>query len=117
MLSKWYYFLIALIVALICTYLYNTYTIPTYRVSTTLLIDEEKKGGLIENSQLLEGIGLGTGAKNLDNQMMVLSSRTLIGETLDELPFDIEHYHRRLFSKIALYPTHPIKINPGSGRD
>jgi tyrosine-protein kinase Etk/Wzc len=112
MLSNWHYFLITLILALICAFLYNTLTIPTYRVSATLLINEEKKGALIGNDQLLEGFGLGAGTKNLDNQIMVLSSRTLIGRTLDELPFDIEYYHRGLFNKIALYPSHPIKIVP-----
>lgn len=111
-ISNWHYFLIALIVALICAFLYITYTIPTYRVSATLLIDEEKKGVSIGNDRLLEGFGLGAGMKNLDNQIMVLSSRTLIERTLDELPFDIEYYHRGLFNRIALYPSHPIKIVP-----
>lgn len=110
--SNWYYFMIALMVAFIFALFYNIYTIPTYRVSTTLLIDEEKKGGLLGNSQLLEGIGLSRGTKNLDNQIMILSSRTLIGRTLDELPFGIEYYHHGRFSKIALYPKHPINIVP-----
>ena len=35
------------------------------------------------NNQFLEGLGLGAGTQNLDNQMMVLSSRTLIGNTLE----------------------------------
>ena len=43
---------------------------------------------------------------------MVLSSKTLIGRTLDELNFDIEYYHRGLINKIALYPNSPIKIIP-----
>jgi capsular exopolysaccharide synthesis family protein len=110
--SNWYYFLIVLLLALICAFLYNTYTLPTYRVSTTLLIDEEKKGGLMENYQYPGGYSTGGQMKNLDNQIMVLSSKTLIERTLDELPFDIEYYHSGLFNKIALYPYHPIKIVP-----
>ncbi len=110
--SNWHYLLITLIVAIICAFLYNTYTIPTYRVSATLLIDEEKKGGLMENYQLPGSYALGGGMKNLDNQMMVLTSRTLIGKTLDELPFDIEYYYHRLKSKATLYPNSPIKIIP-----
>ena len=43
---------------------------------------------------------------------MILSSRTLIGRTLDELPFYIEYYYRRLNNKISLYPDSPIKIIP-----
>ena len=112
---NWYYFLIALILALICAFLYNTYTIPTYRVSTTLLINEGKKGGLLGNNQFLEGLGLGAGIQNLDNQVMILSSRTLIGNTLNDLPFDIEYYYGRHNNKISLYPESPIKVISESG--
>src|SRR4030042_5819020 len=87
---NWYYFLIALIVAFICAWFYISQTIHTYRVSATLLINEEKKENLLGNNQLLEGFGLAAGMINLDNQIMILSSRTLIGRTLDELDFYIE---------------------------
>ena len=110
MFTRWYYFLILLIVALTCAHFYISYTIPTYKVSATLLIDQEKKGSSIGNDQLLEGFGLGAGMKNLDNQIMVLSSRTLVGKTLNELNFDIEYFHRGLFNNKDLYPYTPIKV-------
>jgi capsular exopolysaccharide synthesis family protein len=110
--SKWYYFTITLIIALICALLYIRYSNPIYRVSATLLIDEEKKGISAENNQILQGFGLGPSAQNLDNQIMVLSSKTLIGRTLDELPFYTEYYYRKLNYKVTLYPESPIKIIP-----
>jgi tyrosine-protein kinase Etk/Wzc len=110
--SNWYYFIIAILVAFISAFFYNKYTIPVYKVSATLLINEGKKGGLTENSQFLEGLGLGAGIQNLDNQIAVLSSKTLIGRTLDELPFYIEYYYRRLNNKVSLYPYSPIKVIP-----
>jgi len=110
--SKWHFFLISLIVALICAFIFTTYMIPIYNVSATILINEEKKAASLGNDQLLEGFGLGGGTKNLDNQIMVLTSKTVIGRALDELHFDIEYYHRSLFNKIALYPNHIIKIVP-----
>jgi tyrosine-protein kinase Etk/Wzc len=114
-ISKWYYFLISLIVALICAFLYNTYTISTYRVSASLLIDEEKEGALLGNDQVLNGFGLGAAMKNLDNQIMALSSRTLVGKTLDELNYYLECYNRGLFNKIALYPDSPIRMLAENG--
>jgi tyrosine-protein kinase Etk/Wzc len=110
--SNWHFFLISLIVALICAFIFTTYTIPTYRVSATLMINEEKKAASLGNDQLLEGFGLGGGTKNLDNQIMVLTSKTLIGRALDELHFDIEYYNRKLFNKIVLYPNCPFKVVP-----
>jgi capsular exopolysaccharide synthesis family protein len=110
--SNWYYFLIAILFTLICAFLYNRYTTPVYRVSATLLINEGKKGGLAENNQFFEGMGLVAGTQNLDNQITVLSSKTLIGRTLDELPFYIEYFYHRLHNKVPLYPNSPIKVIP-----
>ena len=112
MVSKWYYFVIALMVAFACTYFYMSHTIPKYGVSATLLIDQEKTDVSIGSDKVLEGFGLGSGTKNLDNQIMILTSRTLIGKTIDELNLDVEYYQRDLFDKISLYPYHPIAITP-----
>lgn len=113
-ISKWYYILFALAFALICSFLFNKYTIPVYRVSANLLIDDEKRGIQIEDNQILRGFGLGTISKNLDNQIMILSSRTLINRTLEELDFDIEYYRKELFNTISYYPDIPIKVVPDS---
>ena len=111
-INSWQYFLISMFVAIAVAFIYVTKFIPVYRVSATLLINEEKKMPSMGNAQLFEGFGLGAGTKNLDNQMMILSSRALIGKTLDELPFYTECYHRGLFNTIALYPNTSIRIVP-----
>jgi tyrosine-protein kinase Etk/Wzc len=111
---NWYYFLITAAVALIYAFFYNTFTLPTYRVSTTLLINEGEKGGAITKNQFLEGLGASSTIQNLDNQVAILTSKTLIARALDELPFYIECYHRRLYNKVSLYPDSPITITPES---
>ena len=68
----------------------------------------------MENNQLLEGLSLEAGTQNLDNQIMILSSKTLIWNTLNDLPFDIECYYHKLNKKLSLYPDSPIKIIPES---
>ena len=110
--SRWYIFSISLILALICAYLYIYFTIPSYRVSSSILIEPESNGFSVKNDQLLQGFGLSAGMKNLDNQMNILSSRTLIGETLDDLDLYYEYYHSGLFNHIALFPNSPIKVIP-----
>lgn len=110
--SKWYYFIFALLVAFIFSWLYIKYTIPVYKVSATILINEEKIGVTVGNNQIFEGFGLGAGATNLDNQRMLLSSKTLIGRTIDELRLDIEYYYKGLLKKKPLYPDPPIRVLP-----
>jgi len=64
----------------------------------------------IGSDQLLEGFGLRPGIKNLDNQLLILTSWSLIDKTLHELPFGIEYYVRGRINKVAFYPESPIRI-------
>lgn len=111
-ISRWRYFLMANFITLICAFLYCTYMPPTYRVSSTLLINDVKNGGLMDNNQFIDGLRLWSGTQNIDNQIMILSSRALIRATLNDLPFEIEYYKRRLGNKVSLYPDSPIKVIP-----
>ena len=110
LLSYWHFFVLGLAVALIVAWLYNRYTIPIYRVTSTLLIEDDKQSGALGTDKLLQGFGLRPGMQNLDNQILILSSWSLIGKTLDSLPFGTEYYYRGRINKVALYPKHPITV-------
>jgi tyrosine-protein kinase Etk/Wzc len=110
-----YFFIVTLLAGMIIAFLYNTYTMPVFRVSAKLLIEDDKEANSSGNDQLLEGFGLMPGMKNLDNQITVLTSRSLLLTTLDELMFNTEYYVRGLIKKRSLYPLQPIKIIPVSG--
>lgn len=110
MASNWYFFLIGITICLLMAFLYNSLLIPTYRVSATLLINEETKDNLIGEDQRLSGIRIGESIQNLDNQIMVLSSKTLIERTLRELDNGIEYYQKGPFNKLVLYPERPITV-------
>ena len=110
LLSYWHFFALALVVTLLCAWLYNRYSPTKYRVTSTLLIEEDKKSGAIGTDQLLKGFGLKSGMQNLDNQIQILSSWSLIGRTLDSLPFGTEYYYSERIKKAALYPKHPITV-------
>lgn len=109
MLSYWYYFIIALIVSLACAHFYNKYTTPIYNISTTVLISEENpKLASMNTDKILEGFGLSPDIQNVDNQLFILSSYTLVGKTLDKLSFDIDYNNKGL----SYYPNSPIRVVP-----
>jgi tyrosine-protein kinase Etk/Wzc len=105
-----YLFVTAIVIALVLAFFFNTYTIPIYRVSASILIEEDKNSNASGNDQLLEGFGLMPGVKNFDNQIMVLTSRSLVNQALEELPFDTTFYFKRFISRKSFYPLKPIKI-------
>jgi len=110
MWRKWYFYFIAIITFVAAAYLYITYKIPSYRVSTTVLIEEEESATGLD---LVEGFAVRPGSQNLENQILVLSSYTLIRKTIEELPFEIDVYRKGLLSKASYYPMSPLRIEPG----
>lgn len=110
LLSYWHYFVIAIVAALICAWIYNRYTLTKYRVTSTLLIEENKKQGNIGTDQLLQGFGLNPGMQNLDNQIQILTSWMLIGRTIDSMHLKYEYYTKGRINKGSIYPVHPISI-------
>lgn len=109
-LKNWYWFIIGVLVALFLARIYINHTMPVYRTSTTILIDETEERPIVDNSQLLQGLGLPGGMKNLENQIMILKSRALTERTLKELPFEIEFYFKTLRNSLPIYPEIPIKV-------
>jgi len=108
--DKWYYIILGLIIAFIIARFYIGYTLPVYRVSATILINEEETRTLGNNEQLLQGMGLPGGMRNLDNQIMILTSKSLTEIALEELPFEIEYYYKTVRNWLPLYPEKPVRL-------
>ncbi|RPI46210.1 MAG: hypothetical protein EHM46_00850, partial [Bacteroidetes bacterium] len=109
--TRWYFFLAAIVIALALAYLYARFTVPVFRVSTTILMEEadhSRVQGM--ESQMLEGFGLNPAATNLENQLYVLTSWSLVGETLRDLPFETDVYTRGLSRKVSFYPMYPLRL-------
>jgi tyrosine-protein kinase Etk/Wzc len=109
-MKNWYFFLIAVIVAFLGARLYLSHTLPVFRSTTTLLINETGERPLVNNEDLLQGLGLPGGMRNQENQIMILKSRALTERALKELPFEIGYYFKTIKNQIPIYPEIPIKV-------
>jgi capsular exopolysaccharide synthesis family protein len=107
---NWYLFAIAIIFSLFAARFYINHTMPVYMSSITVLINETEDRPLVDNTELLQGLGLPGGMRNLENQMMILRSRDLTERTLKELPFDIEYYLKTWRNSLPIYPDVPVKV-------
>ena len=61
-LRKWYWFVIALVVALLGVRFYVGHTMPVYQTSATILINETGERSLVDNAEILQGLGLPGGS-------------------------------------------------------
>ncbi|MFZ2340215.1 MAG: polysaccharide biosynthesis tyrosine autokinase [Bacteroidales bacterium] len=109
--KNWYWFALVLILAHLAVHFYVRHTMPVYRTSATILINETDDRPLLDNSELLQGLGLPGGMKNLQNQIMILRSSALTEKTLSDLPFETEYYIKGLRNRVPIYPAIPVKIS------
>lgn len=113
--KNWYWFIIGLVIGMLAVRFYIGHTMPVYQTSTTLLINETEDRPLVDNSDLLQGLGLPGGMKNLENQILVLKSRALVDRTLQDLPFEVEYYFKTLRNRLPIYPETPLKLVSDNG--
>ncbi|MEA5458965.1 polysaccharide biosynthesis tyrosine autokinase [Arcicella sp. LKC2W] len=109
-LRYWYWFFIALAIAFVGAFLYLQYSTPIFRVSSVLLIKDEKKGGMGGASEMLKELDIAGSNKIVENEMEVLKSRTLFEKVVDELNLTVSYYTESRFKDIELFNNSPLSI-------
>jgi len=105
----WYYFVLSVLFFGCIAFLNNRYTVPEYSVSTTLLIRDDNNTQLgAEN--LLEGLELFSGKKNLKNEIVILSSYSLCEKVITELNLGISYYQHGFLQTNELFGNSPFKV-------
>jgi len=107
--NYWYYFVLSILFFGCIAFLNNRYTVPEYSVSTTLLIRDDNNTQLgAEN--LLEGLELFSGKKNLKNEIVILSSYSLFNKVIDELNLGVSYYQHGFLQTNELFGSSPLKV-------
>lgn len=108
--KSWYLFAAGILIGLFCARFYFSHTMPVYETTATILINDSENRGLVDNTELLQGLGLPGGMQNLENQILILKSRELTERTLNGLPFAVEYYFKTLRNRLPVYPETPVRI-------
>jgi tyrosine-protein kinase Etk/Wzc len=110
-LIHWKWFGLGVSVSLIFAFLYLRYTIPQYEASTTILVKDEKKGGMLSELSAFADMGLSGGMKsNVDNEIEILKSRTLIENTVKKLNLTVSIVFKGKITDNELYNEAPIEV-------
>ena len=110
----WPWFVGAVLLCLVGAWFYLHWATPVYNISATVLIKDEKKGGGAGLSSELEDMGLSglmTSSKNIDNELEVLRSKTLVKEVVNQLGLYITYKDEDEFPAKGLYKTSPVQVN------
>lgn len=113
-LIHWPWFVASVIVCVALAWGYLRLTTPIYNVSATVLIKDEKKGGGASMSSELEKMGMDgfvSSSGNIENEIEVLTSRTLAREVVSSLGLFVTYMDEDRFPKRELYRTSPVLVS------
>lgn len=87
----WPWFLVVTLLCCTIGYVYLRYATPKYMVNARVLVNDEKQSSVGEG-QILEGLGLQANAANVENEVEIFKSRTLMKKVVGELQSNIHYY-------------------------
>jgi tyrosine-protein kinase Etk/Wzc len=102
-LNRWYVFLIVMAVSLIAVKLFLMYVTPQYKITSTLLIPDDKKGDGILKSTAFSDLNMFQEPKTSDNEMEILRSRDLMYSAIKKLNLETAYFDAEGFKIDELY--------------
>src|SRR4051812_29823092 len=76
----------------ILAFLYLRYSTPSYKVKAALLVQDDKKGGNMPDNQMLQDLGFMGVKSNVDNEVEILKSRTLMDRVVSDLQLNVQYF-------------------------
>ena len=110
----WPWFVGAVLVCLIGAWIYLRMATPVYNISATVLIKDDKKGGNTGGMAGLEELGLSgliSSSQNIDNDLEVLRSKTLVKEVVNQQNLYVSYTDEDEFPSKNMYKTSPIIVS------
>lgn len=110
--SKWYWFVISLVICLVIGFLVILRTPPMYTQSASVLIKETSKGNSMANvAESFNDFSMFTSNVNINNEMITMSSAILLEEVVKRLGLEMNYWERSTFHNKILYGTDdPISV-------
>jgi tyrosine-protein kinase Etk/Wzc len=122
-LVHWKWFVFVIFLCLTLAYLKLRYTTTQYQAGITILVKDDEKGDILSELSLFSDLVSGLGASsNLDNEVEILKSRTLVESTLKRLELNVSISKKGKINTIDIYEDAPFTVRfvnrkPGFYRD
>jgi capsular exopolysaccharide synthesis family protein len=110
-LTRWPWFLAGMILALGGGFSYLYLAIPKYEAQATILIrDDSKGGGGLNELVAFEDLGILTRKSNLENEIEILKSRTIMLRVVHELGLNFRYYTEKQPRNKELFNSLPFTM-------
>ncbi len=102
----WPLYATCIFIGLILIFLFHRYTVEEYEVRGSILI----KRNASPEVRILDRSNIFSGGNNLENDILLFTSKNLAAEALSKLHFDVSYYASTNIKEIELYDKSPIKV-------
>lgn len=109
-LSYWKWFILSVVLCVAGGWIYLRYATPVYRVSTTIMINDEVQSGSNEAMMALTDIGYLSSTKNVGSEMELLRSRTIVEQVVKDMKLYTSYQIEENFATRELYFTSPVCV-------
>lgn len=109
--SRWYIYLLSVFIMVFLAVVYFKIVNPVYNTKASILVkDDDSKGGGTgagQNSGLtaLQDLGLLSGTSNVDNELQIVGSYTLIEKVVNDLRLNFTFSARQQLRRVPLYKS------------
>lgn len=107
---NWPWFVISVLIALACGYVYNRYLTPTYQAGSKMLVKVQDPLGL--NRGRFSGLaGTMNTISEMGNEMEIIKSKGLAQDIITDLKLYVEYESEGFFQNSLLYKKNPITVD------
>ncbi len=108
-ISKWHYFLIALLIVGPLAYAYTRFARELYQIRSSVLLKSEKSSG-VGPEQFMKGMELLTSQTKLEDEIGILKSFANVESTVNTLNFGVSYFAEKKFKTFELYGETPFSV-------
>ncbi|WP_318643133.1 GumC family protein [Flavobacterium ardleyense] len=110
-LYHWKWFVVSVVLFIVAAFMYIRYTTPIYKATATILVKDDRKGGLQSELSAFSDLGLMGGVKsNVDNEIEIIKSRTIVEKAVRALDYNISYFTEGTVRTMELYAKKPVSI-------
>jgi tyrosine-protein kinase Etk/Wzc len=107
----WYMYLIFLAIGITSAWVYLRYAIPKYQAKCTLLIKNDEKSSGLSEEKILSELGIMGTEKNLENEIQIIKSRTLMEDVVKNLNLHAVFKVKGRIVDNELYKEGPVLVD------
>ncbi|MCH6236526.1 GumC family protein [Cognataquiflexum rubidum] len=102
----WPLYATCIFIAMVLVFLFHRYTVEEYQVQGSVLIKPKNSPEV----RILDRSNIFSGSNNLENDILLFTSKNLAEEALKKVHFEVSYYASTNIKEVELYDKSPVKV-------